>query len=539
MRPGVRRGRWHVAVLLVAWLGVSGFSAEQPGAVCFAQAGPAGGSKKSDRKELPWADRAPTGDDGLPSDRAARRLLVGLEDSQLELLRDNEAVGAGEQETLERIVYRLSRLSPATFEQYRSPTASLVELADDPSAHRFQIMQVRGRLRRLEAIAVPSEMQQRLEFDRYWRATIMVEGQESHAIELYARDIPEGWRPSVDADDAVGIDAMFLKRGVEVGGRRQLVFVAQRVGWLPDRVDTARGITADLVRLAGAGFDVSLFDRVRTANGLAIGKSEREPFYQMLAAVNRLRESEDRPPLAAANVAPDPALQFDIAALLQKPRQQHGRRMQIRGTARAVKRVLVDDEELQARFGMKQYFEVDILVSLGDQTVRLGKDGPILANSFPVTCCVLEIPAEWQEKLAASGVYRLRESAVVEGYFYKLWGYRSEGTEQYARESKSATTAPLQVSPMFMASRAVRESGTSVKPESGTFLGTLWLVAMALVGLVVWGFYRSDARRRRTPSPDAVDFSGLSEIRPAEPNVSPPTPSASRNPPRADTQSSD
>lgn len=507
--------------------------------------------EKPKAQGLPWADRPGLTESGAASVRNARRLLVGLEDSQLALLRDDESIGAGDQETLERILYRLSRLSPATLEQYRSPSVPLRALAENPSSHRFQIMTLRGRLRHLEPIAVPPEMSQRLEFDRYWRAVIVLPTESDAAVELYVRDLPEGWRAGAHDDDAVRVEAMFVKRGVETEGRRQLVFVGQRIGWLPDRVDVSRGITADHVKLASAGFDVSLFDIVRNVNGLAIAKSEREPFYQMLAAVKRLGVAESGkvtspaaiesltvppPDVPPPDVPPPDVPPFEIAGLLQKPKQQHGRRMLVRGTARAVKRVMIDDEDLQSRFGLTQYFEVDVLVSLGDQTVRLGKEGPVLANSFPVTCCVLEIPAEWQARLVANGVYRLREEAMVDGYFYKLWGYRSEGTDQFARESKSAGATPLQVSPMFLAVRAIRTLPSTEKPESGTFLGTLFLAAMALVGVVVWVFHRSDARRRVRPVMQPVDFAGLKDL-PAPSPIGPPPSDEAHSPSSASAQS--
>ncbi len=460
---------------------------------------------------LPWAQpETDSSSSGMPT--SARALLVAIDDSQLELFRDREPIGINEDEVLTKILYRLSRFAPETIERHTTNLVDLAALLEDPDSSRFQVVELTGRIRRLQLHPILPELAERLEFNHYWQATVELD--DDATIVLFTPHVPAGWAATNDMNEVIRVRAMFLKIGDLSGRRPEFVFAARNIGWLPERVDLPGGISPELVRLAGLGFDVSLFDLVRSTNGQPIGKSERETFYQLLAAVNRAPDAFWREPPEA----------FDLGPLIQAPHKQHGRYLLVEGTARAVKRVQIEDAETRERFGIDHYFEVDVLVSLGNQKVRIGTAGPVFSNSYPVTCCVLHVPDAWLRLLSSQGVGKLRDAVQIAGFSYKLWGYRSEIMDREARPADAAQVRNLQVSPMIVGSVAVLAPSQPPPDTSGTFLGTIGMLFVAVLMFVLWLYHRSDKRNRRRPAETTIDITRIVDSAPSRPNVAAPPP---------------
>jgi len=443
-------------------------------------------------EDLPWAKgdrRTGAVEPGVSGESfTARSLLAGIEDSQLELLRDGVPSGLGEQEVLAKILYRLSRPSRATLEQLTTP-GGLEQFADPQRSRRWTLVALRGRLTQLQRIALLPELAERLEFTHYWQAMLVLSNTDQ-AVELYLRAIPGTWRNSESIDERVRVNAMFLKRGETVEGRARLVFAADSPEWYPESANKELGVTSDMVRLAGLEFDVSLFDQVRGTNGLPLGKPDQEAFYQLLAAVGRASQQEFE-----SHAAP-----FELADAVERPKEQHGRWIEVTGTARAVKRIAIEDPRLRARFGFDHFFEVDLLVAMGDQSVRIGKDGPVINNSFPVTCCTRSIPAAWQRTLPANGSGKLRDPVRFVGVHFKVWGYNSERMERAASERPAAAAKNernLQISPLLIGQQVTLLAPPPPLESSGTFFGTMAMVLVALVGAAIWWLSRSDRQQRR------------------------------------------
>src|SRR5207248_1320399 len=113
-----------------------------------------------------------------------------------------------------------------------------------------------------------------------------------------------------------------------------------------------------------------------------------------------------------------------VVALLEKPADHFGEIMQIEGIARRVMRIAVNDADINSRFGLDHYYEIDMFLPLGAASLHFGKGpkedaGPTYRNSFPATLIACELPAGLAEGENIHEVIR------AEGVFFKTWAYRS------------------------------------------------------------------------------------------------------------------
>ena len=88
--------------------------------------------------------------------------------------------------------------------------------------------------------------------------------------------VPKAWAIDAPLDEPALARGLFIKRLPAEQGGPAYLFIAQRVAWLPDNL------------LGKLGFDFGLLDGVRDRSKL----TERECFYQLLAAVRRAEPGE-------------------------------------------------------------------------------------------------------------------------------------------------------------------------------------------------------------------------------------------------------
>jgi len=179
-----------------------------------------------------------------------------------------------------------------------------------------------------------------------------------------------------------------------------------------------------------------------------------------------------------------------LAPLLQHPETQHGRLMLVKGTARRVLRVRVDEPDIQDRFGIDHYYQIDVFVPLGDQVVQLGKDAgpdsPTFTNNFPVTVCVAELPPDLHESPD------LREDVSIPAANFKLWAYHSQFVTAYDKHQ-------LQVSPMFIgAMPAVIHYRMALNPYISLAVAAVFIALLGCGWLVVWRSSRGDSKFKRS-----------------------------------------
>ena len=195
---------------------------------------------------------------------------------------------------------------------------------------------------------------------------------------------------------------------------------------------------------------------------------------------------------------------LNLETILTRPETQHGTVHRIRAQARRITRVVVTDKDIVARYGIKYYYQIDGALPLGLTTVTTGKKQQAkrlkYTNTYPATFCVRELPtrlAAIDRRLSSgqSTTENLNETIILNGWFFKLWSYRSRFTEAYSENMP-------QVSPMFLAARPrlpLPKPGSAIP---GLIGGSLFVVAIGIVWFLLWRSARREPRRpQRSESP--------------------------------------
>jgi hypothetical protein len=426
--------------------------------------------------------------------------LFDIGDSQLESFTDGQPLGDDDQEALIRILYRLPQIDLASIHRWQTAAVPWPDLINTPSQLRTSYYLLRGRVRRIEKQTLSARLSELFEFDHYYRVSLESPDTD-HAIVICVREIPAAWRDQPTIAERVRLSAMFLKVGSRSPTATELIFAAHRPAWLPDRINQPLGIGPSHVLLGDLDMDVGLFDFARQRNRLPIGSAERECFYELLSAAGR----------ATTPQMVEVAEQGELASLLQDPGQWHGRAVTIRGSVRRVTRVLVEEADIRDRFGIDHYYQLDVLVPLGDQRIEFqnkqGKaEGPVYQNSFPFTFCVAQLPEPWLEFV---GKDRMNERMATPGFFFKLWSYPSAYVAAY-------DTNQRQLSPMFVALQPGPPTEASTGDVTGGWMwGVGFLAVLAFLWFAVWRLQRSDRKfmrekvRRRFADDEPVSLDKL------------------------------
>jgi len=248
--------------------------------------------------------------------------------------------------------------------------------------------------------------------------------------------------------------------------------------------------------LAKAGMDAGLWDDVRKFNNAPLGGADREAFYQLLAALRRPEAGD----LRAMWAKP-----LDIVPLLERPSELQGAILSVEGRTQRIMKVPVADTDIQSRFGLDHYYEIDMLLPLGATSLRFDNDAvggkrPEFRNHFPATLIVRDLPAGLAEGES------VRQTIRADAVFFKIWTYRANYTEQFGQ---------LQPAPLFVARvpRIVSTSGAG-NWDAGLFIVAALSLTVGVIVLVIWWSSRNNtaARQRAASRQDAQpDFSKLAK----------------------------
>jgi hypothetical protein len=414
--------------------------------------------------------------------------------SQLESFFSGQELSPSEEDVLVKVLYRFPSLGLDNLLRWRQHGIGWDQLAAAPAEHRAKVFHLAGRAKRVKKRQLLPEQVELYEFDHYYLVTLALVGSPYEAL-IAARRVPDGWPVDSPLDESAQVDALFLKVGDAMADPPQLVFAAVRVGWYPDRPSAEHHIGPSQLALAKLGMDVSLWDDVRDSKDKALTAADREGFYQLLAAVGRPEARQLRSSAGA---------ELDIVPLLEKPAEHFGEVGPVEGLARRVMKVPVNDADIRSRFGIDHYYEVDLFVSLGDASLRLGKDAtgeknPVYRNAFPATLIVRELPVGLPEG------ENIHERIRAEGVFFKIWTYKSSYTTRFGQ---------LQPAPLFIAARPqVIHFQNSTNWLTGTLVIGALTLALGVTAIIVWWYGRSDREApmksaQRMPAPP--DFSRLS-----------------------------
>jgi hypothetical protein len=433
--------------------------------------------------------------------------LFDIGESRLRALFDGQPLDESDEETIAKLLFRFPRMGIENIHRWRRPL-DWQQLVDDPDSHRAEVFEFSGVVKKIERKPLIEELSSLFEFSSYWLLTVEAPGLPDEVL-VCTRSIPKAWlkqaahlggsgepgSPGQEPSDSAAQAAADVRFGARFQGfflkiaqrepRRQLVFAAPRAQWQPLRPDPELGVTPSRFLLGQLGMDVSRLEDLPEQNGRRPNSQDREAFYQMLWAADQLPaerlEQARRPPA-------------DLEPLLVRPETLHGELMTVKARAVRVTLIRVEDPDIKDRFGISQYYQIDLAIPLGKRTFQLKTDSgasPEYNNSFPGTVCVLELPREMRdvaERMAAgkspSELYD--KQLVAEAFFFKTWGYRS----QFLREEDAQA---LQPAPMFMAARLRLQPVPGIgNSRLALIVSVVFLLALAATATALWRSARGD-----------------------------------------------
>jgi len=392
--------------------------------------------------------------------------LLGLDASRLSAMKDGTPLEGNDRETLWRLLITLRRFALLDIDRWKQREPDWDRLAREAASHRGEILEFSGRVTSVTCEHPPDQKAEQFDLPEYYRCEFAI-GKTSAPATIYTLKVPKAWRLDVPLDERATVQGFFFKLAGDSPELVRPVFVAARVAWHPATL------------LGDLGMDLGLFDDVRAIGpltqpaGVERTYSDRECFYQLLAAAGRTGASE----------LTDLTGNFIYKAipLLQKPDAHFGELVAFDGLARRATMVRVEDPDIVARFGIDHYYELEVTVELEGRLRWRDEE----FHSFPMVFCVRRLP-----KGMPIGE-RINETVRIPAFFFKVWTYRSE---------RSATKGPTarQLAPLLVGREPVWIVGERVDQSfsSSVFIGVFVLLTIG-TWIVVWRLNRGDEKFRR------------------------------------------
>jgi hypothetical protein len=428
-----------------------------------------------------------------PADRLAgtRDLLelFGVASSEWRFLQDGQPLQSGEREILHRVLFLLPRIDRLERIRWARPQVDWEALQAESESSRGELFSLAGRAISVAVEELPPELAKRFLFREYYRV-LLRPSKDNLVLEVYTREIPVAWKFPSTADEPtasrvrrapvegwpVRCDAIFLKSASGDGGVApdSLMFATDHLAWHPAAATPGPPAVSEGQAILGRhGMDVNLLANL--AHRRPLEKLDRESFYQMLWTARRIAVGE---PLATTR-------SLRIPEALLRPQSLTGDSVHVTGLARRAIRVQVPDADVQARFGIRHYFEIELFVDL-PQTLILQDptDGrELVYDRFPITICTPELPDGMPQG------DDIRQPIAAQAFFWKLWSYRS----LYTSDATGQGRAGRQQSPLLIAPRVeLVDSDPPANPWPVIGLGTILFGGFAAVLVVRFWYARSD-----------------------------------------------
>lgn len=450
-----------------------------------------GGASDSIGQELPpWLLSDEAEKQALPE---ARQLFADWPRSELDRLGDALPLTTNEPLGFE-ILERLAAIGPFSLQ-----AASVVldadrrsELLQAPASHRLEAMVVRGKLESVEILELDELTAS--EFDREVVYRLVLGSLEESGAsfsdnsgsDLISRDertvvwcdqIPSSWLEGVPVGDEIEVTGVFLRlERVEEGSENDPVPLLLCV--LPQWLGKGEGAEADS-RSAWLefGIDRGLWDQVARANGMELTAGEGRSLYRVLRAAREITGHAD------TALLPD-ALPLDLFRLLDKGEAHLGERVRFEGRIKRISEIGTGNDLFARDAGISRYFQIDMLVSLQGNEVRLQskENTATLVNTYPLTLCMVDLPEGMEPGP------ELDVAVWVEGIYYRNWRYQSA----YLRDVDPTLR---QVAPLIIGWSV---ESTGVESEGKQMLTTLAAI-FCVVGLggtmLVFGWLKWSDRR--------------------------------------------
>ncbi|MDH3718460.1 MAG: hypothetical protein OES79_10115 [Planctomycetota bacterium] len=492
------------------------------------------------RRYLPPPARGvlPSGNDRGPSAPVAPQVILEDFDLTPEVL--DQAVeeifsgtDEGSSEVLVRLLYRFDRINSVNIQHWAQAQDNLDGLVKQPQDHALQAFNIQGRVLMVQKKEVAAAYADRFEMQHFYRCDALVGTPEVPAV-IYALRVPPSWEFGAALDETISFNGLFIRRGAGPVEVAPLVFMTRRVAW---HANTTLG---DL------GMDVGLLDGLLQNRPLQA--KEQECFFRLLATVKvagaaellrrayndvvfharelvkekqalQQRQQELTGSLGQGTTTEQAKVAAEIEALdrqqrllqlridhakkyraheffplLRQPQDHVGELKMYRGAAHRIVPVLIHNREMIKRFGIRKYYQIDMMVKLeGKLKVLKGqpKEAAVGAEaeevdrvtwSHPATVCVLELP----EGLPTGD--NVNEDLRVAGFFLKHWAYESEQLVDGQPKWRYA--------PLFIGRRPIWERPPAADSNliAGAIAGSLFVVALMGVWIGVLYMNRSDRK---------------------------------------------
>jgi len=276
-----------------------------------------------------------------------------------------------------------------------------------------------------------------------------------------------------------------------------LVFVAPRVAWYTD----------DL--LGKLGMDFGLLEELRNQPREQWISLQSEPFYQLLAAVGRAEPGQlMRQAVADLPNCPkdrrwtmyDGEERYAVAPLFNKPDEQTGRLVALKGSARLIKEVRVEDPDIIARFGINHYYQVSLFT---DDSLEYDEKTNT-TQSNPVTFCVRELPPG----MPYGEIPGYGETLYAAGFFLKKWRYVVPKMTDPALNPADRQSSPLLIGRTLTWLPAPKPSPAS---SYAFVIGAAAIFFLAIIWFTAWQFRRQE-KRWLEQEPEDLDFAQIARM---------------------------
>jgi len=342
--------------------------------------------------------------------------------------------------------------------------ADAVDFAAAPPAVDDRLVAVRGRA----VFAAPQPLtsaQRQLAAGRDHVDVVRVIDTSGTSVDVLLLAAPRGWERGRPLDEPTTVFGLPLSTaaGPRPAGWPEdpaaLVVAAPGVSWIP------------ATPLGALGMDYTLFDTV--VDGRALEPGDAAAFFAMLAACGGM---PDTPPGKPTDMLPliDPAQRWFAA--------HRGDEVVVAGTVRRATRIAIDEPARRAEVGADHYWELFVFVP----TPPLSVDGT-LQDSFPVVCCVREVPTGMP---TGDGI---SEDVVVKGFALKRYAYPLAG----AVVGDEVRQGQRRETPLVVGRRAAWRPRPATAAAGDVLFTVFAVIAAFVAAALAWGAWSMarDARR--------------------------------------------
>ena len=358
--------------------------------------------------------------------------LAGFESSEIFDIQDGSTL-TPDDTLLIRLLHRVTSVSERSLVEYSRFTrgVDLEDVNNDLRDFRLYVFNLTARAKMVQTVNIKDNAN--LPFAGFYLVRLVVDdGQEFvAAVAIQQNDqqppaLPTRWPMQTELDEPVSLLGFVMARRdfspgkdddaaignlIGLNDTDSLVFIAKRLQWFPESNNSVIPVSDSELLLARNGVDIGRLETVRSNIAGSISREESESFFQMLAATRSMSVDE----------LPDSVIGFTES--LTQPRANQGNAITVSGHVRRATRINVEDAAIRQRHGIDHYYQLDLLVPLGDQRIvikptdidnesELDKDRLIVQdNRFPVVVCVTGLPCSESEIL--------RRQVIVRGFFFQ------------------------------------------------------------------------------------------------------------------------